>query len=439
VVLATPHGPALELGARCTTPAPRSSTCRPRSGSAPTASPPGTARTPRPDLAAGDDAPPRTSPTACPSSHRDGSRARRWSPTPAATRPRPCSAWRRWPTCSSPGTIVVDAKSGTSGAGRAAKDHLHFATSTATWPPTAPRAPPHRRDRAVAARRARRRQLHPAPGADEPGLLATCYATLRDGVGPTTSRTRCTTPTTTSPSCTCCPGTFPHTKALAGSNGCQLSAVVDERTGRVVVTSRSTTSARAPPGRRCRTRTSARRGRDHRADRDRGVPVIAGLGPRGPHRARPRSRAGSPPCRASGPAGSSAASRPSGKPDLALVVADEPAPRAVVTTTNLVKAPACVAHRAARRRRHGPRRGDQRRQRQRLHPDGEAHTPLAAAAARPPRRRGRADVLVMSTGVIGVPLPIERIDRRRCRRGRRPRRPGRRRRRRRGDHHHRHP
>jgi N-acetyl-gamma-glutamyl-phosphate reductase len=32
------------------------------------------------------------------------------------------------------------------------------------------------------------------------------------------------------------PGTFPHTKALAGANGCQVSAVVDPRTGRVVIT-----------------------------------------------------------------------------------------------------------------------------------------------------------------------------------------------------------
>ena len=48
----------------------------------------------------------------------------------------------------------------------------------------------------------------------------------------------CTTPTSNEPSSTCCRREpFPHTKALAGSNGCQLSAVVDDRTGRVVVTS----------------------------------------------------------------------------------------------------------------------------------------------------------------------------------------------------------
>src|SRR6056297_1582432 len=34
--------------------------------------------------------------------------------------------------------------------------------------------------------------------------------------------------------------------------------------------------------------------------------------------------------------------KPSGRPDLALVVADQPATAAVVTTTNLVKAPACT-------------------------------------------------------------------------------------------------
>jgi N-acetyl-gamma-glutamyl-phosphate reductase len=32
-------------------------------------------------------------------------------------------------------------------------------------------------------------------------------------------------------------GTFPRTKAVHGSNACQLAAVVDERTGRVLVTS----------------------------------------------------------------------------------------------------------------------------------------------------------------------------------------------------------
>ena len=34
--------------------------------------------------------------------------------------------------------------------------------------------------------------------------------------------------------------------------------------------------------------------------------------------------------------------KPSGKPDLAMVVADAPAGAAVVTTTNLVKASACL-------------------------------------------------------------------------------------------------
>jgi N-acetyl-gamma-glutamyl-phosphate reductase len=70
------------------------------------------------------------------------------------------------------------------------------------------------------------------------GLLATAYASLtrrhhrrRRAGGPARRLRRRAVRARPAP------GTFPHTKALAGSNGCQLSALVDQRTGRVVVTS----------------------------------------------------------------------------------------------------------------------------------------------------------------------------------------------------------
>ncbi|WP_052667393.1 N-acetyl-gamma-glutamyl-phosphate reductase [Nitriliruptor alkaliphilus] len=138
-----------------------------------------------------------------------------------------------------PGTIVVDAKSGTSGAGRAAKDTLHF--SHVHGDLSAYGAPGHRHTGEI------ERWLpgdlgavsftpHLVPMAR--GLLATCYATLADGVDAAAVQDALTTAYADEPFVhVLAPGRFPHTKALAGSNGCQLSAVVDGRTGRVTVTS----------------------------------------------------------------------------------------------------------------------------------------------------------------------------------------------------------
>jgi len=138
-----------------------------------------------------------------------------------------------------PGTIVVDAKSGTSGAGRAAKDHLHFAHLHGSL--SAYGAPGHRHTGEI------ERWLPGALGAISftphlvpmsRGLLATCYAVLREGVGADEVQDALVGAYAGEPFVhVLAPGTFPHTKALAGSNGCQLSAVVDPRTGRVTVTS----------------------------------------------------------------------------------------------------------------------------------------------------------------------------------------------------------
>lgn len=109
-------------------------------------------------------------------------------------------------------------------------------------------------------------------------------------------------------------------------------------------------------------------------------------------------------------AGTTTGVKASGKPDLALVVADAPASAAVVTTTNQVKAPACTLS-----ERHA---ADGRASAVVINsgnanvctPDGEAHTDRIAAATADATGLPTTDVLVMSTGVIGVPLPIERIE-----------------------------
>ncbi|GGI07498.1 bifunctional glutamate N-acetyltransferase/amino-acid acetyltransferase ArgJ [Egicoccus halophilus] len=100
----------------------------------------------------------------------------------------------------------------------------------------------------------------------------------------------------------------------------------------------------------------------------------------------------------------------SGRPDLALVVADVPAGAAAVTTTNLVKAPAC--HLTDRHVANG------RAQAIVINagnanvctPEGEAHAQRLADATAEQLGLLSQDVLVMSTGVIGVPLPVQRIE-----------------------------
>jgi N-acetyl-gamma-glutamyl-phosphate reductase len=138
-----------------------------------------------------------------------------------------------------PGTVVVDGKSGASGAGRGAKDTLHF--SHVHGDLTAYAAPTHRHTGEM------ERWLptdlgaisftpHLVPMAR--GLLTTAYGVLVDGTDPDTVQDALVSAYADEPFVHVLPpGRFPHTKALAGSNGCQLSAVVDPRTQRVTVTS----------------------------------------------------------------------------------------------------------------------------------------------------------------------------------------------------------
>jgi glutamate N-acetyltransferase / amino-acid N-acetyltransferase len=102
--------------------------------------------------------------------------------------------------------------------------------------------------------------------------------------------------------------------------------------------------------------------------------------------------------------------KPSGREDLALVATDAEASTAVVTTTNLVKAPSCrltERHAADGRARAIVINAGNANV---CTPQGEEHTARLASAAAAELGVADTDVLVMSTGVIGIPLPIERIE-----------------------------
>jgi N-acetyl-gamma-glutamyl-phosphate reductase len=244
VFLATPHGAALELGAALhdagTKVVDLSAAFR--------LSVDGFATWygethPRPDLAAGDAAHAATVAYGMPELDGDGSRARIRAATLVANPGcYPTAALLGLAPLSPmilPGSIVVDGKSGTSGAGRAAKDHLHFAHVDGDL--AAYGAPTHRHTGEI------ERWLPGNPGAISftphlapmpRGLLTTGYASLADEVTAADVAGALHDAYDHEPFVhVLAPGAFPHTKALAGSNGCQLSAVVDPRTRRVVVTS----------------------------------------------------------------------------------------------------------------------------------------------------------------------------------------------------------
>jgi N-acetyl-gamma-glutamyl-phosphate reductase len=139
-----------------------------------------------------------------------------------------------------PGTVVVDGKSGTSGAGRAAKDSLHVTHVAGAI--TAYGAPSHRHTGEIETYLAAfgadlgpvsfTPHLLPIPR----GLLTTSSGVLRDGATADDVQAALVDRYRDEPFVHVLPpGTFPTTKAVAGSNGCQLSAVTDPRTGRVTV------------------------------------------------------------------------------------------------------------------------------------------------------------------------------------------------------------
>jgi len=141
-----------------------------------------------------------------------------------------------------PNTLVVDGKSGTSGAGRATKDSLHFTHVDGAV--TAYGAPGHRHTGEIerylgefgAALGPISFTPHLLPVAR--GLLITAYGELVDGVTPDDVQSALHQAYDDEPFVhVLAPGDFPTTKAVLGSNGCQISATVDPRTNRVLVTS----------------------------------------------------------------------------------------------------------------------------------------------------------------------------------------------------------
>ncbi len=140
------------------------------------------------------------------------------------------------------GSVIVDGKSGTTGAGRAMKDAMQ--TSHVGNSFTAYGAPAHRHTGEI-------EHYLSAFGADvgaisftphllpiPRGLMVTAYAGLRDDVQPDDVQSALLEAYQDEPFVeVLAPGTFPVTKAVVGSNRCQVSAVVDPRTRRVLVTS----------------------------------------------------------------------------------------------------------------------------------------------------------------------------------------------------------
>ena len=117
------------------------------------------------------------------------------------------------------------------------------------------------------------------------------------------------------------------------------------------------------------------------------------------------------PGRASAPPASRPGSRPSGTPDLALVVNDGPATHAAaVFTTNRVEAAPGRLVAAGRRRRARRRRRAQLRRRERLHrARGLPDTHRTAEHVAEVLGVSAGDVVVCSTGLIGELLPMDQL------------------------------
>lgn len=139
------------------------------------------------------------------------------------------------------GSLVVDGKSGTSGAGRAPKDSLHFAHVDGSI--TAYGAPGHRHTGEI-EHYLEVHGRHTGPVSFTPhlvpmprGLLVTVYADLAEGADTDDVQSALVDAYRDEVFVHVLePGRFPVTKAVLGSNGCQISAFVDDRTGRVVIT-----------------------------------------------------------------------------------------------------------------------------------------------------------------------------------------------------------
>ncbi len=133
--------------------------------------------------------------------------------------------------------VIVDAKSGVSGAGHNVDDAYLFGTLDSSVRAYA--VPHHRHSPEIAqgiadiGGRAPRLTFAPHLVPMTRGLVATCYAPLRDGVTPEQVAEAYASTYELEPFVRVVPS-FPATKAAFGSNWCLVHAVVDEATRRLV-------------------------------------------------------------------------------------------------------------------------------------------------------------------------------------------------------------
>jgi len=240
VFLATPHGPALELGAMLydagTKVVDLSAAFRLSSDDflqwykEPH---------PRPDLAAGDPRAHDDVVYGLPEFHRQAIANAQLIASPGCYPTATLLGLRPLIELIDTDSIIVDAKSGTSGAGREPNDGQHFAHVAGNF--TAYGAPSHRHTGEIerwlgtpVGPISFTPHLVPMPR----GILITAYATVHEGVTQDDITTALTKAYHNEPFIhLLAPGRFPHTKAVAGTNACHLSALLDPRTQRVVVTS----------------------------------------------------------------------------------------------------------------------------------------------------------------------------------------------------------
>ena len=134
--------------------------------------------------------------------------------------------------------LIVDAKSGVSGAGHNVDEAFLYGTIDESVRPYG--VPGHRhtpeieQELSAMTRRKPRLTFTPHLVPMTRGLIASCYATLRAGVGAKQVADAYRSAYAEEPFVRVTPS-YPATKATLGSNWCLVHPVVDERTGRLVV------------------------------------------------------------------------------------------------------------------------------------------------------------------------------------------------------------
>ena len=192
------------------------------------------------------------SPTASPSASATRCAARGWSPTRAAIRRRRCSRSRRssTPACWSPGAdVIVDAKSGVSGAGKTPSERTHFSEVHGSL--SAYGVFSHRHGAEIEQGLGRDGHVHAAPGAARPRHPRDDLRARRAGHDRGGARRRLSSARTrTRPFVRLVGAALPEIKHVAHTNFCDIGWRVDP-SGRVDprVGHRQPAEGRVGPGR----------------------------------------------------------------------------------------------------------------------------------------------------------------------------------------------